>query len=104
MGRLQAVPDRFTTVYDAYAAALDRAPLDDDSRRAYGSRVRVFLTWLDESGMDGDPLTDAYDRDFAVRDYKTHMKTVLSRKANTVNAHLTALDHSSPTSDSAPQS
>jgi site-specific recombinase XerD len=32
-------------------------------------------------------------RDFAVRDYKTHMKTVLHRAANTVNAHLTALDH-----------
>ncbi|WP_327733064.1 hypothetical protein OG749_03560 [Streptomyces nojiriensis] len=32
---------------------------------AYDSRVRTFLTWLDASGPDGDPLTDAHDRDFA---------------------------------------
>ncbi|MET8386798.1 tyrosine-type recombinase/integrase [Streptosporangium canum] len=55
--------------------------------------MRTFLAWLDASGLDGDPLTDAHDRDFAVRGYKTHMKTVLHRASNTVNAHLTALDH-----------
>ncbi|MCW2904988.1 MAG: phage integrase family protein [Streptosporangiaceae bacterium] len=55
--------------------------------------MRTFLAWLEGSGLDGDPLTDAHDRDFAVRDYKTHMKTVLHPAANTVNAHLTALDH-----------
>ncbi|MEQ4722515.1 hypothetical protein [Nonomuraea sp. B19D2] len=27
------------------------------------------------------------------RDYKTHLKTVAKRKADTVNAHLAALDH-----------
>lgn len=91
--RHQAVPGAFTAVHAAYAAALERAPLDGDTRRAYDSRVRTFLAWLEDSGLDGDPLADAHDRDFAVRDYKTHMKTVLGRTANTVNAHLTALDH-----------
>ncbi|MFD8563292.1 tyrosine-type recombinase/integrase [Streptosporangium canum] len=94
MGRQhQAVPEAFTTIHAAYVAALERAPLDGDTRRAYDSRVRTFLAWLDASGLDSDPLTDAHDRDFAVRDYKTHMKTVLHRASNTVNAHLTALDH-----------
>ncbi|WP_431896834.1 hypothetical protein [Nonomuraea sp. bgisy101] len=94
MGRQhQAVPETFTTVQAAYATALERAPLDGDTRRAYDSRVRTFLAWLDASGLDGDPLTDSHDRDFAVRDYKTHMKSVLGRASNTVNAHLTALDH-----------
>ncbi|REF00662.1 tyrosine-type recombinase/integrase [Thermomonospora umbrina] len=94
MGRQhQAVPEAFTTVHTAYAESLARAPLDGDTRRAYDSRVRTFLAWLDRSGLDGDPLTDPHDRDFAVRDYKTHMKTVLHRASNTVNAHLTALDH-----------
>lgn len=75
MGRRhQAVPEAFTTVHAAYATALERAPLDGDTRRAYNSRVRAFLARLDNSGLDGDPLTDAHDRDFAVRDYKTHMK------------------------------
>ena len=94
MGRQhQAVPEAFTTIHAAYAAALLRAPLDGDTRRAYDSRVRTFLAWLEASGLDGDPLTDAHNRDFAIRDYKTHMKTVLRRASNTVNAHLTALDH-----------
>lgn len=62
MGRQhQAVPDAYTTVH---AAALERAPLDGDTRRAYDSRVRTFLAWLDASGLDGDPLTDGHDRDF----------------------------------------
>ncbi|MEU8246921.1 hypothetical protein [Nonomuraea sp. NPDC048916] len=94
MGRQhQAVPEAFTTIHAAYAAALKRPPLDGDTRRAYDSRVRTFLAWLEASGLGGDPLTDAHDRDFAIRDYKTHMKTVLRRASNTVNAHLTALDH-----------
>ncbi|MEU0566972.1 tyrosine-type recombinase/integrase [Nonomuraea sp. NPDC005983] len=70
---------------------------DDPSQADYWAqrrkRVRTFLAWLEASGLDGDPLTDAHDRDFAIRDYKTHMKTVLRRASNTVNAHLTALDH-----------
>lgn len=94
MGRRhQATPGAFTAVHAAYATALQLAPLDGDTRRAYDSRVRAFLTWLEASDLDGDPLADTHDRDFAVRGYKTHMKTVLGRKANTVNAHLTALDH-----------
>lgn len=93
-GRRQEVPERFAAVFEEYAAALDRAPLDADTRRNYGSRVRGFLAWLDAADLDGaDPLTDAHGRDFAVRDYKTHLKTVLKRSANTVNAHIGALDH-----------
>jgi hypothetical protein len=67
----QAVPEAFTTIHAAYAAALKRTPLDDDTRRAYDSRVRTFLAWLEAGGLDGDPLTDAHNRDFAIRDYKT---------------------------------
>ncbi|MEU4704652.1 hypothetical protein [Nonomuraea dietziae] len=48
----QAVPEAFTTIHAAYAAALERAPLDGDTRRAYDSRVRTFLAWLDASGLD----------------------------------------------------
>lgn len=93
--RRQQVPDAYTGVHTDYAAALAGAPLDADTRRAYDSRVRAYLAWLDATGeLDGgDPLADAHARDFAARDYKTHLKTVLRRSDNTVNAHLTALDH-----------
>ncbi|WP_433338671.1 tyrosine-type recombinase/integrase [Spirillospora sp. CA-294931] len=60
---------------------------------AYDSRVRGFLAWMEAGDPDGDPLGDSHGRDFAVRDYKTHLKTVLGRADNTVNAQITALDH-----------
>ena len=88
------VPDRYAAVFDGYAAALERAPLDADTRRAYASRIRSYLAWLDSAGFTGpDPLADPHGRDFAARDYRTHLKTVAKRAASTVNAHLTALDH-----------
>ena len=88
------VPERYAAVFDGYAAALEHAPLDADTRRAYGSRVRSYLAWLDSACITGpDPLADAHGRDFAGRDYRTYLKTIARRAASTVNAHLTALDH-----------
>lgn len=85
---------RVDQVLADYRAALARADLSDDARRAYASRVSGFLGWLaDAAGLNGDPLTDAHARDFAVRDYRAHLKTVRKAKPNTINAALTALDH-----------
>lgn len=90
----QTVPDHYRDVFDAYTAALDRAPLDAHTHRAYTARVRSFLAWLETADpAGGDPLTDAHARDFAARDYRTHLKTVLKRTPATANAHLVALDH-----------
>ncbi|RCW46149.1 integrase/recombinase XerC [Halopolyspora algeriensis] len=79
-----------------YRAALARANLSDDARRAYASRVAGFLDWL-ATGRDpqagDDPLREAPARDAAVRDYRAHLKTVRRAKPNTINAVLTALDH-----------
>ena len=93
-GLRQQVPARFAAGYMGYAAALARAPLDADTRRAYDSRVRGYLAWLateDPAGLS--PLGDPHARDFAARDYRAHLKTARKRSASTVNAHLTALDH-----------
>jgi integrase/recombinase XerC len=60
--------------------------------RVYCSRVRQFLAWLASAAVDGQPLTEAAARDWAVRDYRTHLLTVARRKPSTVNAHLTAVD------------
>ncbi|MES9604624.1 MULTISPECIES: tyrosine-type recombinase/integrase [Actinomadura] len=93
-GRRQQVPDAYLGVHTDYAAALADTALDAATRRAYDSRVRVFLAWLQDAAnlADGDPLTDPQVRDLSARDYKTYLKTVLGRSDNTVNAHLTALD------------
>lgn len=93
-GALVRVPQRYAAVFDGYAAALERAPLDADTRRAYASRVRSYLAWLDSAETTGpDPLADAHGRDFAGRDYRSWLKTAAKRTPSTVNAHLTALDH-----------
>lgn len=81
-------------MFDAYATDLSRpdGPLDADTIRAYASRVRQYLAWLDSTDVDGDPLAERAARDRAVRDYRTHLLTVARRKPATVNAHLTAVD------------
>ncbi|TYB71213.1 site-specific integrase [Nonomuraea sp. PA05] len=88
------VPDRYTDVYAAYETAVNDPllRLDDDTRRNYLSRVRQYLAWLDATDLDGDPLIDPATRDWAARDYRAHLLTVLKRKPTTVNAHLTAID------------
>jgi site-specific recombinase XerD len=93
-GPRQQVPERFADVYAGYAAALERAPLDGDTRRAYSARVRSYLAWLDTADLAGhDPLAGPHGRDFAARDYRSYLKTAARRAPSTVNAHLTALDH-----------
>ncbi|WP_435109285.1 tyrosine-type recombinase/integrase [Nocardiopsis synnemataformans] len=90
----QHLPIRYEAVFNAYVAALDQAPLDEHTRRAYASRVRGFLAWLEDTASDGgDPFTETHGRDFAARNYRAHLKTVLKRTPATANAHLVALDH-----------
>lgn len=60
----------------------------------YAPRVRGFLAWpADAAPAGGDPLTDPHGRDFAARDHRAHLKTVLERSPATANTHLVALDH-----------
>jgi site-specific recombinase XerD len=89
---------RWAEVLSGYRAALDRADLSDHARRGYAARVAGFLEWL-AAGVDldldgaGDPLGDPHARDFAIRDYRSHLKTVRKAQPSTINAALTALDH-----------
>jgi integrase/recombinase XerC len=77
----------------AYLAWLEGRPLAARSREAYGHQVRRFLIWLgDRSPVDGDPLSDEAARDWAVRDYKRHLKAVERWKPSSVNLSLAALD------------
>ena len=63
------------------------------SREAYAHQVRRYLAWLGErSPVDGDPLAEAGARDWAVRDYKRHLKAVERWKPASVNLALAALD------------
>src|SRR5258708_1679898 len=77
-----------------YRAALELAPLEPTSRANYLSRVHGFLTWLSETDVDGDPLTDPAARDWAVRDYRGHLKAVRKSAPATINNTLAAPDDS----------
>jgi site-specific recombinase XerD len=79
-------------VLDEYIEALRAAPLSDQTRRTYASKVRQYLAWLAGTDLDQDPLTSVDGRDWAVRDYRTHLQTVLKRSPATVNNALAAVD------------
>jgi integrase/recombinase XerC len=79
-------------VLAAYKAALAAAPLSAETRRTYVSKVRQFLGWLAGADVEGDPLSQHTARDWAVRDYRTHLQAVSKRAPATVNNALAALD------------
>jgi integrase/recombinase XerC len=74
-------------------AWLAARPLAARSREAYARQVGRYVDWLgDRSLVDGDPLAESDARDWAVRDYKRHLKAVEGRKPASVNLALAALD------------
>jgi integrase/recombinase XerC len=72
--------------------ALSSAPLSAQTRRTYASKVRQYLVWLASAEVDGDPLGAADGRDWAVRDYRGYLQTVLKRSPATINNALAAVD------------
>lgn len=81
------------TALTAYLEWLDVRPLAARSREAYTHQVRRYIAWLGaRSPVDGDPLSDGAARDWAVRDYKRHLKAVERWKPASVNLALAALD------------
>jgi len=62
------------------------------SREAYAHQVRRYIAWLGiRPPVDGDPIADDDARDWAVRDYKRHLKAVERWKPASVNPALAAL-------------
>jgi len=87
----------FTSPLDAfehYGTWLSRQALSDHSRRAYLTQVRQFCVFLSEqAGSSPDALHDPHARNYAVRDYKSYLKTEGKLKPTTVNLALAAIDH-----------
>ncbi|MBA3748757.1 MAG: tyrosine-type recombinase/integrase [Solirubrobacterales bacterium] len=77
-----------------YERWLESQPLAMSTRRAYRGHARRFVEFLASwPGEGGDPLVDAHARDYAVRDFKSHLKTVRRAKPASVNLALAAMDH-----------
>jgi len=63
---------RVTTGYQHW---LTRQPLSVNTRRAYLGRVRQYCAYLAARVNDyGNPLGDPHGRDYAIRDFKSHLK------------------------------
>jgi site-specific recombinase XerD len=78
----------------AYEVWLARQPLASNTRRAYLLQVRQYGAYLTtQPSQDGDPLYHPFARDYAVRDYKTYLKTQGKVKPASVNLALAAIDH-----------
>ena len=64
---------------EGYVEALDAAPLAARTRRTYASKVRQYLAWLAGAEVNGDPLSSAVGRDWAVRDHRSYLQAMLKR-------------------------
>jgi integrase/recombinase XerC len=77
-----------------YLEWLAHQPLAARSRQTYAAQVGGYVEWLASAAVDGgDPLRDAHARDYAVRDYKSHLKTVRRASPRSVNLALASVDH-----------
>jgi site-specific recombinase XerC len=54
--------------------------------------VRQYLAWLAVTELEGDPLGSVAGRDWAVRDYRGYLQSVLKRSPATVKGALAAVD------------
>ncbi len=83
--------DQTLTVYNAW---LDRQPLATKTRVAYRLQVHQYGIYLTQRPPTvDDPLRTPFARDYAVRDYKTYLKTERQAKPTSVNLALAAIDH-----------
>jgi len=88
------VTDDLERQLTAYEVWLARQPLADNTRRAYLLQVRQYGAYLaTRVSPYGNPLRDPFARDYAVRDYKTYVKTEGKVRPSSVNLALAAIDH-----------
>ena len=94
----QDLADELAAFTERLASATD---LGAATRDKYRRNAAAFLTWLAEAreagALDGDPLTDPDVRDWAVRDWRRHLKNTRTRSgthlgAATINNRLAAVD------------
>ena len=79
---------------ERYEVWLERQPLSERTRREYSRQVAGFVEWLAaDPARGGDALADPFARDYAVRDFKRHLKLKRRWSPASVNLALAAVDH-----------
>ena len=86
--------DELASLTAGYRRWLARQPLSVNTRRTYLGQVRQYCAYLETSANEyGNPLSDPHARDYAIRDFKSHLKKERKAKPASVNLMLAALDH-----------
>src|SRR5450755_1554509 len=86
--------DELPELAERYEVWLERQPLSERTRREYARQVAGFVEWLAAGpARDGDALADSVARDYAVRDFKRHLKLERRWSPASVNLALAAVDH-----------
>lgn len=78
---------------ERYRRDLERAPLADRTKDAYGQHVGAYGAWLCGRGDGHEALSDPRARDYAARDFKRHLKVDRGWKPSSVSLALAAVDH-----------
>lgn len=90
-GRVGAEPAVTAVAYEHWLA---RQPLSEQTRRAYLRAARQYLDFVARAEREhGDPLRDGAARDYAVRDFKRHLKRARKAKPSSINLALAAIDN-----------
>ncbi len=80
--------------FESYLVWLRFAPLSEQSKRAYRSRINQFLDFLATSENKFElVLKNPQAAEVALREYKRHLKRSRKFAPGSVNATLTAIDH-----------
>ena len=80
-------------VVSGYERWLARQPLADRTREAYLAQVASYVNWLADSEAGAEALAVDHVRDWAVRDYKRHLKLRKRQAPASVNQALAAIDN-----------
>jgi hypothetical protein len=86
--------DELPELVERYEVWLERQPLSERTRREYARQVAGFVEWLGaDPARDGETPADSFARDYAVRDFKRHLKLKRRWSPASVNLALAAVDH-----------
>jgi integrase/recombinase XerC len=89
-----AVLDDPMATWEAYARHIEQTGLADASIRSYSLQVKMFMTWLSTQPghQPGEAFTDPHSRDWAVRDYRSHLLNERGLAPASVDVALASLD------------
>jgi integrase/recombinase XerC len=80
--------------HENYLVSLKRAPLSEQSKRAYRSRVNQFMGFLSASNSKIERLLkDEREIEYILREYKRYLKRSRKFAPSSVNAALTGVEH-----------